>query len=420
MSDNIGDEISSRSIRQYDTSEDSNAPRLDRMFSKLQFERTSTSSTTGPDTKNTLKRLLSNQSGISTASSYAEFQRTTWAFKLLLIDRSDKLWNNYVMHLRVQNSFDQLGSICGRVELPRVAWFANKTSEFWNDNLHLFPDEPTFRREPRDVLCMERILPLPEPVRNAMIGAYCLPHNIENAKRDPKNKDCLIMVFLGRNRFGISRPSDVEELCESMADTMAVLYWYVNVDGNDIEFVFGSSPEDKKAIRREVKLVDVDLWILDFDACKPILMDENGVRLAVKAFLETDPYCPRPSTECHFAKELWKLFCTRYMHTAARLVRGTNYHHLPVKFIQGISNEYRLREENRRETQVAPPTVVRGRGTAGIRRARSSGNMMGRGRGTWSNQPGPQPGEPEQSERQRQLEQRQRRGFRGRNIGHRH
>lgn len=39
---------------------------------------------------------------------------------------------------------------------------------------------------------------------------------------------------------------------------MAVLYWYVNVDGNDIEFVFGSSPEDKKAIRREVKLVDVE------------------------------------------------------------------------------------------------------------------------------------------------------------------
>ena len=110
----------------------------------------------------------------------------------------------------------------------------------------------------------------------------------------------------------------------------------------------------------------LSLWILDFDACKPILMDENGVRLAVKAFLETDPYCPRPSTECHFAKELWKLFCTRYMHTAARLVRGTNYHHLPVKFIQGISNEYRLREENRRETQVAPPTVVRGRGTAAV------------------------------------------------------
>lgn len=298
MSDNIGDEISSRSIRQYDTSEDSNTPRLDRMFSKLQLERTSTSSTTGPDTKNTLKRLLSNQSGISTASSYAEFQSasagqarpfreigrgligkiyeqpgTTWAFKLLLIDRSDKLWNNYVMHLRVQNSFDQLGSIGGRVELPRVAWFANKTSEFWNDNLHLFPDEPTFRREPRDVLCMERILPLPEPVRNAMIGAYCPPHNIENAKRDPKNKDCLIMVFLGRNRFGTSRPSgttffslrnyklhldqirdlglDVEELCESMADTMAVLHWHAKVDGNDIEFVFGSSPEDRKAIRRE-------------------------------------------------------------------------------------------------------------------------------------------------------------------------
>ncbi|GBF59483.1 hypothetical protein TMEN_78 [Trichophyton mentagrophytes] len=254
-----------------DTSKDSNDTELYRIFSKSQFERARTSIATGPDTKNTLKKLLSTQSGISTASFYAEFQNasagqakpfreigrgsigkiyvqpgTAWACKLPLIDRSDKLWNNYAMHVRGQNIFDQLGSIRGRVELPRVA------------------------HSPPDVLCMERVLPLPVPVRNAMIGAYCPPHNIENTRKDPKNKDYLVTVsnrwakngspqpaaervaiyprhmFLGRNRFGISRPNDtaffslrnhelhldpirdlgldVDELCESMAGIMAVLH----------------------------------------------------------------------------------------------------------------------------------------------------------------------------------------------------
>lgn len=93
-----------------------------------------------------LGRLLSTKSAISTASSFAQSRQaaigtraafreigtgsigkvfeqpgTPWAFKVLLIDRHTKLWNNYIMHLRIQQSFDALGETAGLVEIPRVS-----------------------------------------------------------------------------------------------------------------------------------------------------------------------------------------------------------------------------------------------------------------------------------------------------------
>ena len=48
---------------------------------------------------------------------------TPWAYKVLLFDRSDKLWNNYLMHMRVQESFDKLGILSGGITILRVAWY---------------------------------------------------------------------------------------------------------------------------------------------------------------------------------------------------------------------------------------------------------------------------------------------------------
>lgn len=183
------------------------------------------------DPQELLKRFLSTKSGISTTSSFAEHQQeavgrqnafreigtgsigrvfeqpgTVWALKVLLIDRTEKLWNNYIMHLSIQRSFDTLGDLLGQVEVPRVAWFASKDSKFWDDNLELFPDTSTFPRRPREVLCMERVFPLPEPIRHALIETFCNPTHTTAAKTNPANKDCLAKMFLGRKRFGSSRP----------------------------------------------------------------------------------------------------------------------------------------------------------------------------------------------------------------------
>ncbi|CAG7965829.1 unnamed protein product [Penicillium nalgiovense] len=310
-----------------------------------------------------LRRLLSTKSAISTSSSLAQTQEaavgqicpfreigtgsvgkvfeqpgTPWAFKLPLIDGTDKLWNHYIMNLRIQQSLDSLGPIAGDIEVPRAAWFANEQSEFWDENLKLFPTDPTFPRRRRDVLCMERVYPLPQTIRHALIDVFCSPDIADTIKDSKSNKDCLIHLYLGRKRFGSSRrffslrnyklhvdqiqslELEAESYASTMASALAVLHWHTRIDAMDIEFVLGSTPLDRNCIRRALPLHDIKqlepgsstfehttnsspnfrkrsvcLWIIDFDACSSITMDSAGVEKAVKAFFETAAYCPRPS-----------------------------------------------------------------------------------------------------------------------------
>ncbi|KAI6779983.1 uncharacterized protein J7T54_000284 [Emericellopsis cladophorae] len=131
-----------------------------------------------------LQRMLSLRSVISTTSSFAERQQaavdrpvefrgigkgsigvisehpgTTHCYKLATLDNSDKLWNNYRIHTKVQEAFEKANSLIKvDVEIPKMFWFANaKTSIFWNENLDDFPFTDTFPKKTRDTLCMERM-----------------------------------------------------------------------------------------------------------------------------------------------------------------------------------------------------------------------------------------------------------------------
>ncbi|OJJ95787.1 hypothetical protein ASPACDRAFT_47677 [Aspergillus aculeatus ATCC 16872] len=100
--------------------------------------------------------------GSSANSKLFEQTGTPWAFKVLLIDEAIKLWNNYTMQMRIYDSFDGVDKFFKTaVAVPRVVRFANRTSEFWRTNLMLLPDDPQFPRQPRNLLCMERIPPPP-------------------------------------------------------------------------------------------------------------------------------------------------------------------------------------------------------------------------------------------------------------------
>lgn len=362
----------------------------------------------GEEPEKILRRLLSTRSAISTSSSLAKRQEaavgldtqfreigsgsvgkvfekpgTPWAFKLSLLDGTDKLWNHYVMHLRIQQTLDSLGSIAGQAEVPRAAWFANKDSEFWDENLEMFPVDATFPSRRRNVFCMERVYPLPEPIRHALIDLFCSPNHVQEIKKSISNKDCLIRLYLGRKRFGSSQLGgsrffslrnyklhldqiqllglDAEDYATSMASALAALHWHTKIDALDIEFVLGSTPLDRNAIRRVLPLKEIEhltpgtstfehsthitpnfrkravsLWILDFDACGPITMDKAGVRQAVKAFFDTAPYCPRPSSQDKYAENLWSIFAKQYLLTGRKITSGTPFERLPAQFIQGV------------------------------------------------------------------------------------
>ncbi|KAK8144450.1 hypothetical protein G3M48_005782 [Beauveria asiatica] len=358
-----------------------------------------------------LSRLLSIRSVVSTASSFAQRQQqavgaqvdfreigtgsigkvfehpgTLYAYKLPLLENSPKLWNNYIMGLRVQDSFQSLPYFNGQVEIPRSFWFAlPDTDAFWADNLHRFPDTDQFPRRPRNILCMERIFPLPKPIREALIDKYCPARIKDQIASNEANKDCLIRPYLGRIKYGRGQQFfslrnfqlhanqieelsiDPNELLDGMAHALAVLHWHTRIDANDVEFVLGSSPEEEQRVRNIVSLQkalslqpnsstyevatnsplnftrrQTSLWLIDFDDCNAITMDTSGVKQAVKAFLETNHYSPKPSTGNDFIDRLWHTFKASYLVFSDKLIntilKKPELTNLPQEFIQNVED----------------------------------------------------------------------------------
>lgn len=180
----------------------------------------------GQPHRESLQRFLSLRHVVSTRSSFAEAQQaaignkgqfqeigtgstgklfehpgTVWAYKMPVTDNVTKLWNNYVMTQWIENSFDQLGPRAGQVLIPHSPWYAQAhTAGFWNDELDRFALTDQFQRRPRDVMCVERILPLPKPTRERLIDLYCPEKHREAAKSYGPNEDFLVKPLFGRKR----------------------------------------------------------------------------------------------------------------------------------------------------------------------------------------------------------------------------
>ena len=365
------------------------------------------STTVGEPLEQSLTRLLSTRTVVSTSSSFAKRQQaavgtttafreigtgsigkvfehpgTIWAYKLPLTSDETKLWNNYTITRRIENSFEMLGPLAGQVETPRAFWYAQEsTNEFWDASIDRFPFTDVFPLWRRDVLCLERIFPLPKPTRDCLVDLYCHEAGRESAKANAANGDCLVRPLLGRPRqssasrlknfslrnfkLHLDQIKDIgleaDDLAFAMADALAVLHWHTKIDAMDIEFVLGSSPQGDQIVRRRFPLEKLtsasiptstfehvtnsspnfgrrmtSLWLLDFDACKDIALDQTGVNMACKAFVETEPYCPRAHSSDIFGQNLWISFGNRYIATARKIL-DHSHQDLPVKFLDGVT-----------------------------------------------------------------------------------
>jgi hypothetical protein len=120
----------------------------------------------------------------------------------------------------------------------------------------------------------------------------------------PGNKSCVIRAYLGRRNSTKSKTNinnlslrnfplcvdgtedmdlDTEHFAKVMAEALAILHWEVGVDGNDIEFILGSTPEHFHLPSEDVvvdtndmdDMVDlcradfghrsISMWIIDFN-----------------------------------------------------------------------------------------------------------------------------------------------------------
>lgn len=357
-----------------------------------------------------LNRMLSTKSAISTDSSLAEMNQrasedaslhtfrsigggqtgtvyaltgTTVVIKLPNSPKkSDDLYTDFLNHKKVIEAFRESSwAIRANIHVPELrVWVSPKSDHFWTASVAQFAQEI---QVPNYGLVSQRIFPLPEPVRAALVDTFA-PKEIQARKHDflriRKNKDCLIRLYLGRrnedsppvtaDKFHLRNfPLHVNEMeqlrldtsfyAKLMAQSLAVLHWRAGLDANDVEFVFGSSPEmfeppelqdlaglDKDAAA-DMHFTDfhhrtISIWLLDFNMCKPFTKDPNGLKKLVDGFYWNDPYYPRPTSTVPKDKELWKLFAKHYLEISAEFVR----HDMPKAFIDAVEERGKKRTGN--------------------------------------------------------------------------
>lgn len=135
---------------------------------------------------------------------------------------------------------------------------------------------------------------------------------------------------------------DIAGYTRAMADSLAMMHCLAKVDANDVEFVLAPPrPGDLlEATFTSVTLEQHALWILDFDCCNSMPMNETGVNQAVAAFFKYDPFYPLPGIEDTHDQEMWEMFRARFLETSLNIFRDDDYlAHLPRQLMDKVEEE---------------------------------------------------------------------------------
>ncbi|KAL6707176.1 hypothetical protein ACN47E_004723 [Coniothyrium glycines] len=355
-----------------------------------------------------LCRMLSTKTAISTKSSLAEANQraheessqqhfscigegqcgTVYALRGTSVvikmpntpAKENELFLDFQTHELVSTAFDSISSLPTNIHVPNlVEWVRPVDTNFWNTHAKLFPPGT---HVPSFGLLSERIFPVPRPVRAAIIDALC-PKGIRNIKEaflnKPENRDCLIRLYLGRRhdtrnaeprtvrlrnfplhvnemeRLGL----DTAAYAKTMAQALALLHWQAGIDGNDVEFVLGSSPtvagklsreaihsSNKSTLARTVQMDfqhrTISMWLVDFNQCRKFTQDEGGLAKLVESFWFNDPYYPRPNATEVADKNLWAIWSQHYLSVSAELTRSS----YPQKFIDAVVRKGKQRSNS--------------------------------------------------------------------------
>ncbi|CAI7593600.1 unnamed protein product, partial [Penicillium bialowiezense] len=232
------------------------------------------------------------------------------------------------VHRQVFDAFHRYQPLTkSEVLIPKALSFVRKKEEedFWKE---ILPKLPREYRARGDCMILQRILPLPKSTRRALINEYCTGDVNEASKllADPKNKHCLARVYLGENHGPMNAESplrnfplylesmrtigvDTIRLAAALGKAYAILHWGAGVDGDDIEFVFGTTEETSNTPKEhtpEFQKRAVGLFLLDFGQCDTVDLGQDceTVYQAFKGAMVTgDNKCfiPRPTQPELFA-----------------------------------------------------------------------------------------------------------------------
>ncbi|KAK7455039.1 hypothetical protein Landi51_03248 [Colletotrichum acutatum] len=217
-----------------------------------------------------------------------------------------------------------------------------------------------------------------------------------DASNNPANKHCLIRIYLGRrrmnqrveNKFSLRNFEltldkmeilgvDPQQYVQPMAEALAVMHWAAQIDGADVEFVLGSSPERRisaqtlDSIDLEGDIIttwnmdesksssinflrrSVSIFLLDFNQCRRMPPTPKGIDDAVKAFWENDPYYPRPGyKEGTQEWMLWEQFKSDYLVKSYKILDDSAT--MPAEFLRRVE-EHGIATARQLFTRGPPP-----------------------------------------------------------------
>jgi hypothetical protein len=152
----------------------------------------------------------------------------------------------------------------------------------------------------------------------------------------------------------------------TMGQTLAVLHYVAQTDARDVEFVLGSTPQ-RKVMRMEDlekkqsnmdqvtstgldewdRLLDyryrkTELYLLDFNECRSMRLNEEGVEQAFQAYKNNDAYYPRPYSNTRRGALTWHSFASAYIDQAQHILQDSDMvDSLACEFLRKIRKHYK-------------------------------------------------------------------------------
>lgn len=234
--------------------------------------------------------------------------------------------NDSDMHQRVVEAFKTLIHFPDQeavtLQVPRYDRYTKSTDcEWWTANLQRFPQDNI----PCNVIQSQRIPPFGETVRRLLVSQFCPQKGTQNIWNNEGNRDSLIRPYLGRRRTqnpdhkskfkGFSlrnlplhfdqmeqfnmNEAQIHQYARLMAKALDIMHWIGEVDANDVEFVLAPQGPNEAANEADtsLQLGKHDIWVLDYDLCRRMTMDLEGINRAALSFWRNDPYFPRPERD---------------------------------------------------------------------------------------------------------------------------
>ncbi|KAI8629168.1 hypothetical protein F5Y19DRAFT_475726 [Xylariaceae sp. FL1651] len=172
----------------------------------------------------------------------------------------------------------------------------------------------------------------PYPVPRNLVKLFVPEDKRNKVLEEPSNKDCLIRpLFRKRDetrtsgapllgRFSLRNyEMSLEALitlhlylnimAKSMGHATAVMHWYANMDGNDVEFILGSTPHHGQVIRHNIIP----------DNLKSTKM---GTSIYERVTSRGTNFCRRTTKIDIEMMEMWKIFSGEYFNISNQILSG--------------------------------------------------------------------------------------------------